>query len=159
MSKFSLDTLQRRVFPFAQADDPNVIVGGTFGEDVALTRGQDDVKVSYREPFVGQVTEGARVRVLRDGQAAHYTEMRSEEGELARLWALCPRDGRSWATCGLEEESEWKCHGSLTGFGLASPSYCPFSGCGRSCGSAGQHLGPGHPLPDGCTNAWKWKMH
>jgi hypothetical protein len=25
MSKFSLDVLQRRVFPFAQADDPDIL--------------------------------------------------------------------------------------------------------------------------------------
>ncbi len=38
MSKFSLDVLQRRVFPFAQSDDPSVILGTVFGEDMALTR-------------------------------------------------------------------------------------------------------------------------
>jgi len=30
---------------------------------------------------------------LRDGEATHYTEIRCEEDELARMWALCPRDG------------------------------------------------------------------
>ena len=38
MSKFSLEVLQRCVFPFTTSDDPDVILGATFGEDVALTR-------------------------------------------------------------------------------------------------------------------------
>jgi hydrogenase expression/formation protein HypE len=42
---------------------------------------------------VGQVAEGTGVRVLRDGEAAHYTESHCEEDELARMWALYPRDG------------------------------------------------------------------
>jgi hydrogenase expression/formation protein HypE len=42
---------------------------------------------------VGQVVEGARVRVLWDGKTAHYTETRCEEDELAHMWALYPRDG------------------------------------------------------------------
>jgi hydrogenase expression/formation protein HypE len=43
--------------------------------------------------FVGRIMEGAGVRVLRDGEAVHYTEIRCEEDELARMWALYPRDG------------------------------------------------------------------
>ena len=43
--------------------------------------------------FVGHVAEGTGVRVLRDGEAVHYTEIRCGEDELARMWALCPRDG------------------------------------------------------------------
>jgi hydrogenase expression/formation protein HypE len=43
--------------------------------------------------FVGQVAEGTGVRVLRDGEAVHYTEIHCEEDELARMWALYPRDG------------------------------------------------------------------
>jgi hypothetical protein len=38
VSKFPLDVLQRRVFPFTEADDPDVILGAAFGEDMALTR-------------------------------------------------------------------------------------------------------------------------
>ena len=32
MSKFSLDVLERRVFPFVETDDPDVILGAAFGE-------------------------------------------------------------------------------------------------------------------------------
>jgi len=43
--------------------------------------------------FVGQVMEGVGVRVLKDGPTIHHTEIRCEEDELARMWALYPRDG------------------------------------------------------------------
>lgn len=55
MSKFSLDVLQRCVFPFTGSDDPDVILGATFGEDVALTRVGGDVLVSHLDPIVGAV--------------------------------------------------------------------------------------------------------
>jgi thiamine monophosphate kinase len=42
--------------------------------------------------FVGQVTEGAGVRVLQGGKAVHYTEIHCEEDELARMWTIYPRD-------------------------------------------------------------------
>lgn len=38
MSKFSLDVLQRRVYLLAEAENPDVILGAAFGEDVVLTR-------------------------------------------------------------------------------------------------------------------------
>jgi hydrogenase maturation factor len=43
--------------------------------------------------FVGRVIEGAGVHVLKDGVAIHHTEIRCEEDELARMWAVYPRDG------------------------------------------------------------------
>ena len=55
MSKFSLDVLQRRVFPFTEADDPDIILGAAFGEDVALTRVGGDVLVSHVDPIVGAI--------------------------------------------------------------------------------------------------------
>ncbi len=55
MSKFSLDVLQRRVFPFTGADDPDVVLGAAFGEDVALTRVGGDVLVSHVDPIVGAI--------------------------------------------------------------------------------------------------------
>jgi len=55
MSKFSLDVLQRCVFPFVSSDDPDVILGATFGEDVALTRVGDDILVSHLDPIVGAI--------------------------------------------------------------------------------------------------------
>jgi hydrogenase maturation factor len=58
-------------------------------EDVSHTLGE----LGTAFAFVGQVVEGARVRVLQNGKTVHYTEIRCEEGELARRWALYPRDG------------------------------------------------------------------
>jgi len=55
MSKFSLDVLQRRVFPFTKTKDPDVILGAVFGEDVALTRVGDDILVSHMDPIVGAI--------------------------------------------------------------------------------------------------------
>jgi hydrogenase expression/formation protein HypE len=55
MSKFSLDVLQKRVFPFMETDDPDVILGAVFGEDVALTRVGGDVLVSHVDPIVGAI--------------------------------------------------------------------------------------------------------
>ena len=55
MSKFSLDVLQKRVFPFAEVDDPNVVLGTAFGEDVALTQVGGDIPVSHVDPIVGAI--------------------------------------------------------------------------------------------------------
>jgi hydrogenase expression/formation protein HypE len=55
VSKFSLDVLQRCVFPFAQANDPDIILGAAFGEDVALTRVGSDILGSHVDPIVGAI--------------------------------------------------------------------------------------------------------
>jgi len=55
MSKFSLDVLQKRVFPFARADDPDILLGVAFGEDVALTRVGNDILVSHVDPIFGAI--------------------------------------------------------------------------------------------------------
>jgi hydrogenase expression/formation protein HypE len=55
VSKFSLDVLQRCVFPFAQADDPDIVLGAAFGEDVALTRVGGDILVSHVDPIIGAI--------------------------------------------------------------------------------------------------------
>jgi hydrogenase maturation factor len=55
LSKFSLDVLQRRVFPFVRATDSDIILGAAFGEDVALTRVGGDILVSHVDPIVGAV--------------------------------------------------------------------------------------------------------
>jgi hydrogenase expression/formation protein HypE len=57
MSKFPLEVLQRRVFPYVQDDDPDIILGAAFGEDVALTRVGGDILVSHVDPIVGAVGE------------------------------------------------------------------------------------------------------
>lgn len=55
MSKFSLDVLNRCVYPYLKSRDPDVILGATFGEDVALTRVGDDILASHVDPIVGAV--------------------------------------------------------------------------------------------------------
>jgi hydrogenase expression/formation protein HypE len=55
MSKFSLDILNRYVYPYAQARDPDILLGAAFGEDVALTRVGGDILVSHVDPIVGAI--------------------------------------------------------------------------------------------------------
>lgn len=55
MSKFSLDVLKKRVFPFVQSSDPDVVLGAAFGEDVAMTRVGDDLLISHVDPIVGAI--------------------------------------------------------------------------------------------------------
>jgi hydrogenase expression/formation protein HypE len=55
MSKFSLDVLQKCVFPFVETVDPDVILGATFGEDVALTRVGEDILIAHVDPVVGAI--------------------------------------------------------------------------------------------------------
>jgi len=55
MSKFSLDVLERRVFPFVGTNAPDVILGAAFCEDVAMTRVGGDVLVSHVDPIVGAI--------------------------------------------------------------------------------------------------------
>lgn len=63
MSKFSFDVLERRVFPFTGGDDPDVLLGAAFGEDVALTRVGDDILASHVDPIVGAVAGIGRLAV------------------------------------------------------------------------------------------------
>jgi hydrogenase expression/formation protein HypE len=53
MSKFSLDVLREYVYPFTLTDDPDVIRGAEFGEDVALTKLGGDILASHIDPIVG----------------------------------------------------------------------------------------------------------
>jgi len=55
MSKFSLDVLQKTVYKYFQSSDPDVVMGSTFGEDVALTRVGEDLLASHLDPIVGAV--------------------------------------------------------------------------------------------------------
>lgn len=55
MSKFSLDVLNKIVFSHCKTTDPDVILGATFGEDVALTRVGKNILVSHLDPIVGAV--------------------------------------------------------------------------------------------------------
>ncbi len=55
MSKFSLDVLERYVYPFALARDADILLGSAFGEDVALSRVGGDILVSHVDPIVGAI--------------------------------------------------------------------------------------------------------
>ncbi|MCK4450580.1 MAG: hydrogenase expression/formation protein HypE, partial [Anaerolineae bacterium] len=85
-------------FAHAFRFDPlRMISSGTLAVTVPPER-TEDVSHALEElgtefAFVGEVVEGAGVGVLQDGKAVHYTEIRCEEDELARMWALYPRDG------------------------------------------------------------------
>jgi hydrogenase expression/formation protein HypE len=57
MSKFSLETLMECVYPFTKTnDDDSVIMGATFGEDVALVKIGNDILLSHVDPIVGAVS-------------------------------------------------------------------------------------------------------
>ncbi len=57
MSKFSLETLMECVYPFTKTnDDDSVILGSTFGEDVALVQIGNDILLSHVDPIVGAVS-------------------------------------------------------------------------------------------------------
>jgi hydrogenase expression/formation protein HypE len=55
MSKFSLDVLNKCVYPYLETHDPDVILGAVFGEDTALTQVGGDILVSHLDPIVGAV--------------------------------------------------------------------------------------------------------
>jgi len=57
MSKFSLDDLNKYVFPHFTCEDPDVILGAVFGEDVALTQVGEDILVSHLDPIIGAVND------------------------------------------------------------------------------------------------------
>lgn len=55
MSKFSLDVLEKCVYPFTGTRDPDVLLGASFGEDIALTRVGSDILASHVDPIVGAI--------------------------------------------------------------------------------------------------------
>lgn len=55
MSKFSLDVLNEVVYPYFSQTDSDVVLGATFGEDVALTRIGKTLLASHVDPIVGAV--------------------------------------------------------------------------------------------------------
>ncbi|MBN1334043.1 MAG: hypothetical protein JW971_09810 [Synergistales bacterium] len=58
MSKFPYEMLKECVYPFTRPEheDDSVILGATFGEDVALTRVGKDLLLSHVDPIVGAVS-------------------------------------------------------------------------------------------------------
>lgn len=57
MSKFSMDVLNKYVFPYFSNSDPDVILPPEFGEDIALTRVDKGLLVSHVDPIVGAVKD------------------------------------------------------------------------------------------------------
>lgn len=55
MSKFSHEVLQRCIFPYVKNQDPGVILGAAFGQDVALTKVGGDILASHVDPIVGAI--------------------------------------------------------------------------------------------------------
>jgi hydrogenase expression/formation protein HypE len=55
MSKFSLDVLEKHVFPYVKTSHPDIILGAAFGEDVALTKIGGDILISHLDPIVGAI--------------------------------------------------------------------------------------------------------
>ena len=55
MSKFSLNVLERHVYPYVKTSHPDIILGAAFGEDVALTRIGGDILISHLDPIVGAI--------------------------------------------------------------------------------------------------------
>jgi hydrogenase maturation factor len=51
---------------------------------------RDETKTPFA--FAGVVREGAGAHVRRNGEAEHYNDIRCEKDELARMWALYPRE-------------------------------------------------------------------
>jgi len=85
---------------FAQAfqfDPLRMISSGTLAVTVPPAR-VTQVSTALKElgtpfAFVGRVMDGAGVRVFKGGAAIPHMEIRCEEDELARMWALYPRGG------------------------------------------------------------------
>ncbi|MFO7943530.1 MAG: AIR synthase family protein [Anaerolineales bacterium] len=57
MSKFSLDVLNQCVYPYKGSEDPDVILGPSFGEDVSLTRVGNDLLASHVDPIIGAIQD------------------------------------------------------------------------------------------------------
>lgn len=55
MTKFSYDVLQECVYPFTRSEDPDVLLGAAFGEDVSLTRVGGDILASHVDPIISAV--------------------------------------------------------------------------------------------------------
>jgi hydrogenase expression/formation protein HypE len=104
MSKYSLDVLNRCVFPHLQVKDTDVLLGAVFGEDVALTKVGGEMLASHVDPIVGAVqaigwlavhvacndiaTSGARPRWI---QLLVLLPSQDDEALLAEIMRDCAR--------------------------------------------------------------------
>ncbi len=75
-----------------------MISSGTLAATVSPGRVAEVSRVLREETktpfaFVGRVTDGDGVHVRRNGETMHYSDIRCEEDELARMWRLYPREG------------------------------------------------------------------
>lgn len=57
LSKFSLDVLNTCVYPYQGSEDPDVVLGTAFGEDVSLTRVGNDLLASHIDPIIGAIKD------------------------------------------------------------------------------------------------------
>ena len=90
---------------FAEAfhfDPLKMISSGTLVATVPSESVEDAAKVlgELGVPFadIGLVVQGKGVNLLREGEKTNYQEIRCEEDELARMWALYPRIPKSTAS-------------------------------------------------------------
>ena len=94
-SRLPIPSIVSRFAQAFQFDTLRMISSGTLAVTVPPERADDVGKAleELRTPFafVGRVTEKVGGRLFQDGKAVHYTEIRCEDDELARIWALYPR--------------------------------------------------------------------
>ena len=74
-----------------------MISSGALAVTVAPER-VEDVTTALKElatplAFVGPVTEGVGLHILKDGETFDHTQIHCEEDELARMWTLHAPDG------------------------------------------------------------------
>jgi len=62
-----------------------------FEKVVSAYRALHEMEIPFAD--IGGVTEGTGVRIFKDEDIIHHDKIRAEENELARMWALFPRDG------------------------------------------------------------------
>lgn len=98
MSKFSLDVLKRRIFPFVEAHDPDIILGAVFGEDVGTGH-----------PYLFQSSpRGLGLLRRNSGRVAHRSEVaRVQPNPLLEGLSFSQRSGESG--CQTETHEILKC--------------------------------------------------
>jgi len=87
------------VLRFAKAfkfDPMRMISSGTLVATIPPERVEETTRTLNKKgikfAFIGKVIKESGVRIIQDGVTTHYTEIKSEEDELARMWAKYPRN-------------------------------------------------------------------